>query len=182
MKLKYKYFVIDFDGTIAYDSYPNIGELIPGAKETILKIKELGGEIAIWTCRSGESAINAKNFLIENNIPFDYFNKPFKHYMDLYGEGKDNTRKIYGDIYIDDKSLHFGGKAVDWEYVIDNIFIHEEWKAGDRIEAIEDCWGNFKKNDQLIIHEINKENDTISFGPVGDAQLYIAQKYFRKVK
>jgi ribonucleotide monophosphatase NagD (HAD superfamily) len=123
MKLKYKYVAVDFDGTIAYDEYPGIGDLIPGAKETMQRIKELGGEIAIWTCRTGEAASNAENFLIDNNIPYDYFNKPFSHNVNEYGG--DYSRKIFASIYIDDRCVLWNGNPVNW-FIIQNLIFEED--------------------------------------------------------
>mgnify|MGYP003580060400 CR=1 FL=1 len=120
MKLKYKYFAIDFDGTIAYDDYPNVGNLNPGAKYVMKKIKELGGEIAIWTCRTDKAMQDAKDFLDKNNIPYDYFNSPFPHNVNEYGG--DHSRKIFADVYIDDRAFPFCGKPIDWMEVQEMIF------------------------------------------------------------
>lgn len=177
MKLKYKYFAIDFDGTIAYDAYPNIGRLIPGAKETMLKIKELGGEIVIWTCRTDQWATDAVNFLNMHNIPYDKFNKPFDEHVNIYGG--DNSRKIYADCYIDDRSLHFQQQPVDWNDVQSFIFEYEEWKVGDTIECtVNRAMNSFNLGEQFQIRQLM--NDIIAFGPVM-TELKIAQKYFKKV-
>jgi hypothetical protein len=137
MKLKHKFFAIDFDGTIAYDAYPGIGNIIPGAKETMLKIKELGGEIAIWTCRTHAAKENAKKFLDANNIPYDKFNEPFDANVNEYGG--DHARKIFADVYIDDRSIHLEGKPVNWEDIQKNIFTYDYFQIGDKLEAITHC-------------------------------------------
>lgn len=180
MKLKHQLFCIDFDGTIAYDAYPEIGELIPGAKETMIKIKELGGKIAIWTCRTDQWAIDAVNFLNMHGIPYDKFNKPFDEHVNLYGG--DNARKVFADVYIDDRAIHFGGKPVEWWDIQHMIFSYEEWNVGDTIEAMEDCWGNFKKGDRFEIEELKKDADFISFGPIGGAGYWDTQELFKKVE
>lgn len=118
-KLKFKYFAIDFDNTIAYDAHPNIGELISGAKECITKIKELGGEICIWTCRTGEQELMVKEFLDKNNIPYDKINESFDESVEQYGG---DSRKVFADIYIDDRTLLFQGQPVDWNIVDNYIF------------------------------------------------------------
>lgn len=119
--MRYKLFGIDFDGTIAYDAYPNIGELIPGAKETITKIKNNGGKIAIWTCRSGEHGKLVKDFLHKNNIPYDTFNEAFEENIIQYGG---DSRKIYADCYIDDKCLLWNGNSVNWK-IVDKLIFEE---------------------------------------------------------
>jgi hypothetical protein len=97
---------IDFDGTIAADCYPEIGEPLFGAIEAILKLKENGNQIILWTCREDlpnrKYLTEAVEFCRSHGLEFDAVNEstpdnPFKHL------GK--SRKVYADFYIDDKSL-----------------------------------------------------------------------------
>lgn len=179
MELKFKYFAIDFDGTIAYDAYPNVGKLIPGAKETMQKIKELGGEIAIWTCRTDQWAQDAKDFLDKNEIPYDYFNKPFDHHVNIYGG--DNSRKIYADCYIDDRSVQFGCEPVDWCIVQKAIYKYEEWQDGNTLECIEDIPNtSFKVGSRHTLYRFDESEDYVVVGPMGTS-VEIARKYFKKV-
>ncbi len=91
---------VDFDGTIVQHEYPEIGPIKPGAKEALKAFKKAGHQIFIWTCRHGEEEREVRQFLLKNNIPFDTINTPIP--------GSDlGTRKIYADIYIDDKGLRF---------------------------------------------------------------------------
>jgi phosphoserine phosphatase len=91
---------IDFDGTLVDHEYPKIGALKPGAKEAIIAFKKAGHKIAIWTCRAGEQEQAVRKFLSENGIPYDSVNAA--------APGADlGTRKIYADIYIDDKGMRF---------------------------------------------------------------------------
>lgn len=116
LKLKYQYFAVDFDNTIAYDAYPKIGDLIPGAKETLELIKDLGGHILIWTCRTDKYLENAIAFLDKNKIPYDCVNESFSENVNFYGG---DTRKCYADVYIDDRCIlwkDYGG-VVDWNIV-----------------------------------------------------------------
>jgi hypothetical protein len=145
----------------------------------MIKIKELGGKIAIWTCRTDQWAQDAKDFLDKNGIPYDKFNKPFDEHVNLYGG--DNSRKVFADVYIDDRSIHFGGKTVDWYLLQDMIFGYDKWKVGDTIECLEDCWGNFKKGERFEITALKEDADFISFGPIGGAGYWDTQEYFKKV-
>ena len=45
---------IDFDGTIATDSFPEVGTLIKDADRIIQKLYEEGHDIIINTCRTGK--------------------------------------------------------------------------------------------------------------------------------
>lgn len=94
---------IDFDGTIVEDQYPEIGKLVEGAKEVINRLHGEGYTIIIWTCRTGFHKAAAVEFLAKNGIKFDRINESCPGNLLKYG-GKD-TRKVYADIYIDDKGL-----------------------------------------------------------------------------
>jgi histidinol phosphatase-like enzyme len=94
---------IDFDGTIVADQYPEIGQLKPNAKEVIQQLKEDGHYIIIWTCRTGTRMYQVRDFLNEQEIPFDQINKSNPDNVEKYGI---DTRKVYADVYIDDKGLH----------------------------------------------------------------------------
>ena len=94
---------IDFDGTIVTDQYPAIGQLKPNAKEVIQQLKAEGHYIIIWTCRANDAMHHVHEFLIEQQIPFDRINKNNPENVKQYGS---DTRKVYADVYIDDKGLH----------------------------------------------------------------------------
>jgi ribonucleotide monophosphatase NagD (HAD superfamily) len=123
-QLKYQTFAIDFDGTIVTDGvFPEIGTLLPHAKRVMEKIVQHGGRIAIWTCRSGFRQELVREWLIEHEIPFLTLNEPFPEVVQVYGE---TGRKIFADLYIDDRSLHaalHGG--IDWLEIEKFIFTEE---------------------------------------------------------
>jgi hypothetical protein len=93
---------IDFDGTIVEDHYPDIGKLMPGAKESVRRLHENGNLIIINTCRDGQLLLEAINFLLEHDIPFDRVNDNLPRNTREYGS---NSRKVFADIYIDDRNL-----------------------------------------------------------------------------
>ncbi|UVV77317.1 hypothetical protein NXW84_05890 [Bacteroides fragilis] len=66
------------------------------------KLHERGHYIIIWTCRSGKNLLDAINWLLEHNIPFDRVNDHCPENIKRYGKG---SGKIYANIYIDDKNL-----------------------------------------------------------------------------
>jgi len=98
---------IDFDGTLVEHEFPHIGPLKPGAVEALRAFKKAGHQIIIWTCRQGSDEQEVRLFLLQNKIPFDTINTPIPGY-DLA------TRKLYADIYIDDKGLRFED---NWEEI-----------------------------------------------------------------
>ncbi len=94
--------VIDFDGTIVENAYPEIGELREGAVEYINKLYGEGFGIVINTCRSGKYEQQAYNFLKKVGVKFHHFNENFPHLIEFYNT---DCRKISGDMYIDDKNI-----------------------------------------------------------------------------
>ena len=92
---------VDFDGTIVKHKYPAIGKEIPYAIETLKLIQNKGHKLILWTYRHGNELENAVKFCKERGLFFHAVNSNFD------GEEFDNTysRKIYADIYIDDRNL-----------------------------------------------------------------------------
>jgi hypothetical protein len=97
---------VDFDGTIVSDRFPEIGEPLFGAIESLLKLKENGCKLILWTCRTDlpERAYleEAVHFCMSRGLFFDAVNDnlPDAPFID-----KGNCRKVYADFYIDDKAL-----------------------------------------------------------------------------
>lgn len=93
---------IDFDGTICRGQYPNIDGLQPDAKQYIQELKADGHYIIIYTCRCGDYLTQAINWLLENEIPFDRVNDNEPQSIEMY---KNNSRKVYAHVYVDDKQV-----------------------------------------------------------------------------
>ena len=93
---------IDFDGTIATLSYPEVGDLIKNADKCIRLLYDEGHHIVINTCRSGKHEGLAQDFLDNHKIPYDLINANLPELITYF---KQDCRKISADIYIDDKCL-----------------------------------------------------------------------------
>jgi hypothetical protein len=106
---------IDFDGTIAHSCWPNVGTLIPGAKEYINRLYADGHYIIIWTCRAGEPLIKAINYLLAAGVKFHRINDDEPGVYAQYGGG---GRKLYADVYIDDKQV---GGLPPWSDIYETI-------------------------------------------------------------
>lgn len=89
---------VDFDGTLSLDSqYPNIGRFNTDLFEALMKLKNIGCLIVLWTCREGKELNEAVEWCKINGLEFDAINEnppiiPFK------------SRKVVADIYIDDRA------------------------------------------------------------------------------
>jgi hypothetical protein len=93
---------VDFDGTIVEDKYPEIGKLKPFAKWVINALRHEGYYMILWTSRSDKELSEAINFLAKEGITFDAINESNPENIAKYGR---DTRKIFADLYIDDKNL-----------------------------------------------------------------------------
>lgn len=114
---------IDFDGTICQNKYPDIGEPMPLAIESIKELKELGHNLILWTCRKGEQLYNAVKWCKEYGIPFDLVNEYEPNNLRAFGGVAGN--KVFADIYIDDRNL---GGFPGWERAMELIKEAEAYK------------------------------------------------------
>jgi len=98
---------VDFDGTIVEDAYPKIGKPRIFAFETLKRLQKEGHRLILWTYRSGSKLDDAVEFCKDNGITFYAVNQSFPE------EQYDNSvsRKIYADIYIDDRNI---GGVLGW--------------------------------------------------------------------
>jgi hydroxymethylpyrimidine pyrophosphatase-like HAD family hydrolase len=105
---------IDFDGTIVEDAYPKIGKPRIFAFETMKRLQKDGHRLILWTYRCGSKLDDAVKFCKENGITFYAVNQSFPE------EQYDNSvsRKIYADIYIDDRNI---GGVLGWGEVFQLI-------------------------------------------------------------
>lgn len=103
---------IDFDGTIVEDQFPGIGKMIPGAAEAINQLYADGYEIIIWSCRNGINKARAIEWLVKNGIKYHKFNE--SSYHNLKAHDFKDTRKVYADLYIDDRMLF---KLPTWDEI-----------------------------------------------------------------
>jgi len=121
---------IDFDGTIAHNAWPSIGEPVEGAIETIGNLYAEGHMLVLWTCRSGGPLDWACRWLDYHGVLdcFAAFNRNLSSALEQYGT---DPRKIGADLYIDDAAL--GAQLNDdgtlvWSYVLEMV--------ADRAEAM----------------------------------------------
>ena len=104
---------IDFDGTIVKHRFPEIGEEIPFAIETLKLIQsELKHNLILWTVREGEHLKAALDFCKQRGLSFYAVNA---NHPDLPDTG---PRKIMADMFIDDRN--FGGLP-DWGLIYTSL-------------------------------------------------------------
>lgn len=100
--MKHKIIAVDFDGTLCTNSWPGIGKpnnsLISWLKHERLK----GSRIILWTCRTGDLLQWAVAWCQNRGLCFDAVNDNVPEAIECFGS---NSRKVFADIYIDDKSV-----------------------------------------------------------------------------
>lgn len=94
----------DFDGTLFTDDYPYIGKPIWKTINFCKEQQAKGAILILWTCRNGENLQEAIDLCEAVGLYFDYINENTDENLSLY-KGKDN-RKIFADIYIDDRAIN----------------------------------------------------------------------------
>lgn len=101
---------VDFDGTLCENKWPEIGE--PNTEligYLIMMQKTVGAKIILWTCRAGEMLDKAVNWCSEHGLEFDAVNENLPHIVERFGS---DTRKIFANMYIDDRSFWYNDKRV----------------------------------------------------------------------
>jgi trehalose-6-phosphatase len=96
---------VDFDGTIVEHKFPEIGEPLPGAAETLKDLTAAGHILILNTCREDEKRraylTEAVNFMKKHGVEFASVNE-----NRMEDEFRDKPgRKVYANVYIDDRNL-----------------------------------------------------------------------------
>jgi len=104
-------FAIDFDSTLFEEWYPDVGPMLPHAKEVVNWLYNQGHTIIIWTCREGEVLDAAIEALDLNGVKYHYVNVNDPERIKRYGW---DSRKLGCDVMIDDRCLFFKNNGVDW--------------------------------------------------------------------
>ena len=121
---------IDFDGTICQNKYPEIGEPMPHAIESIRELHQAGHYLTLWTCRQGEHLNEALQWCKQNGLSFHEVNEHEPRNLRAFGGVGGN--KVYADIYIDDRNLGgFPGWAKAMELIKDAEAYKLKWTTNE---------------------------------------------------
>lgn len=97
-----KIVAVDFDGTLVEDKYPLIGKPNKTMFDICKALKKFGVHLILWTCRDGTQLLDAVAFCEQNGLYFDAVNSNIPETIHMFNN---DTRKVYADLYIDDKSI-----------------------------------------------------------------------------
>lgn len=93
---------VDFDGTLCADHYPQIGEANEGLIRRLKELRAQGDRLILWTCRQGERLEEALFFCMVRGLVFDAVNENLPETLERFGG---DSRKIFADVYIDDRCV-----------------------------------------------------------------------------
>ena len=103
MKKDYEIIAVDFDGTLCYSNWPELGEPNQALIAYLKNWKSNGNKLILWTCRIDDALSKAVEWCRNQGLEFDAVNDNLPEVVEYYGS---NSRKITCDYYIDDRSLH----------------------------------------------------------------------------
>ncbi len=115
---------IDFDGTVVEHKFPLVGKFLPGAVRVLKRLQSSGHRLILNTCREdNEGPLRNKKYLSEavvacNNVGVDFVSVNENRVEDEF-RSSELRRKVYADIYIDDRNL---GGFPGWDAVEMTIF------------------------------------------------------------
>ncbi len=100
---------VDFDGTLCAEAFPEIGEPKVHVIKYVQALAAHGSKIILYTCReNGYRPLldEAIAFCDRHKIPIHAVNEnPWNPWPEKLGQPLDGLRKLYADLYIDDKVL-----------------------------------------------------------------------------
>lgn len=96
-------YAVDFDGTLSFGRWPDIGEPNKPLFRFLKEEKEKGARIILYTCRNGAELDAAVEYCTDQGLQFDAVNENLPELIELYGG---DTRKINADFYLDDKAVN----------------------------------------------------------------------------
>ena len=113
--MRKKIVAFDFDGTVSDSKFLQIGPPIMPVINYLKELRKNNWILILWTCREDKYLWDAMMFCKEHDIYPDFINEN-ADYVDL------RSRKIFADLYIDDKSID-----ITLNKPITNGLIDEDW-------------------------------------------------------
>lgn len=107
---KYEFVAVDFDGTLCADAFPEVGEPKALVIDYVKRLAAEGPKIILYTSRENGTRplLNeAVAFCKAQGIPLYAVNEnPVNPHAAEYGLTPADGRKVYADLYIDDKAVN----------------------------------------------------------------------------
>lgn len=113
---------VDFDGTIVENRYPEIGQEIPFAIDTLKMLISDRHRLILWTAREGKLLDEAILWCRERGVEFYAINRDYPE------ETSENnpyfSRKLKADLFIDDRNI---GGLPDWGTIYSMVSDNRTW-------------------------------------------------------
>ena len=97
-----KTIVVDFDGTLCENKYPEIGQAKKDVINRLFEEQKRGAKIILWTCRCDKYLKLAVEWCKLQGINFDAVNSNLPELIEKWGT---DPRKIAASEYWDDRSV-----------------------------------------------------------------------------
>lgn len=81
----FKTIAVDFDGTLCYSKWPELGQPNTALIAYLQEWKRNGNKLILWTCRAGEALAKAVEWCREQNLEFDAVNDNLPEIIEFYG-------------------------------------------------------------------------------------------------
>ena len=129
---KYEFVAVDFDGTLCADAFPEVGAPNRAVIDYVKRLAADGSKIILYTSReNGTRKLldEAVAFCKAQEIPLYAVNEnPGNPHAAKIGLKPSDGRKVYADLYIDDKAINPAGIKTPADY-------KEEQRAAEIEEA-----------------------------------------------
>lgn len=93
---------VDFDGCLCREAWPEIGATNWPVVKRLMREKQRGTKLILWTCRTGELLKRAVAWCAERGLTFDAVNENLPERVEQYGG---ESRKVSADEYWDDRAV-----------------------------------------------------------------------------
>lgn len=110
-EIRPKIIAVDFDGCLATNKWPEVGEPIEKTINRLKKEQANGAKIILWTNRVGEPLQRAVAFCNDQGIRLDAVNANLPEIVEAFGG---DTRKIFANEYWDDRAVLMTEEKDDW--------------------------------------------------------------------
>lgn len=133
---------VDFDGTIVEHRYPEIGNEIPFATETLRMLIKENHQLILWTVREGKLLQDAIDWCHEHGVDFWAVNRDYPEEE----KSKNNhwSRKLKADYFIDDRNI---GGMPDWGQIYHIIHDHKSYA-----QLMRERYGNQEEEERKKKH------------------------------
>ncbi|MGI6243443.1 MAG: BT0820 family HAD-type phosphatase [Prevotella sp.] len=123
---------VDFDGTVVTHRYPEIGEELPFATETLRMLIKDHHRLILWTVREGKLLQDAIDWCHERGVDFWAINRDYPE--EEVEKNNHFSRKLKADYFIDDRGI---GGLPDWGQIYQIITHHKTY-----VELIRESMGH----------------------------------------